>query len=368
MALERACGRLLSLHPRRAGGRWQTNVTMDADTCCCASLGHQGQGGDRLDSLATARRRSAWANFFGGTGDLSRTIEAYWPAERRPRPHAVAADFIRGEGGIERARVFTHVWLALFGLWPWEQAPALPLVLLPAWVPLNIYDFACWARQTIGGAVGGDGTPSVFIAVLLHQLHGTEPWRPAPAQSARGRWLTRLDRVLRAYERRPPARPVRRLALGRAEGSCVARTVVGRHPARGCSLMALHLDGYPLEHPLTTSRDRGDHDRGSLPHRGGEQAPGGLPVAGVGYGAGDGRARLRGSRWTTRRWCRRVAARRGGGRRGHWRVARLVLEPGGWAFEFANGTPGRGRHRRGGVGAASLGGLPPRARGSPFFG
>ena len=47
--------------------------------------------------------------------------------------------------------MFTHVWLALFGLWSWEEVPALPLeiVLLPRWAPLNIYDFACWARQTI---------------------------------------------------------------------------------------------------------------------------------------------------------------------------------------------------------------------------
>src|SRR6202011_3686659 len=62
-----------------------------------------------------------------------------------------AAEFIRAAGGLERARVFTHLWLALFGLWSWDRVPALPpeIVLLPSWVPLNVYDFACWARQTI---------------------------------------------------------------------------------------------------------------------------------------------------------------------------------------------------------------------------
>ena len=44
-----------------------------------------------------------------------------------------AAEFVREQGGIERGRVFTHVWLALFGLWSWERVPALPpeIVLLP---------------------------------------------------------------------------------------------------------------------------------------------------------------------------------------------------------------------------------------------
>ena len=52
---------------------------------------------------------------------------------------------------MERARVFTRMWLALFGEWSWDQIPALPpeVIFLPEWFPLNIYDFACWARQTI---------------------------------------------------------------------------------------------------------------------------------------------------------------------------------------------------------------------------
>src|ERR1019366_7612418 len=40
---------------------------------------------------------------------------------------------------------------ALFGAWPWSQVPELPpeLMLLPSRAPLSIYDFACWARQTV---------------------------------------------------------------------------------------------------------------------------------------------------------------------------------------------------------------------------
>ena len=61
-----------------------------------------------------------------------------------------------------------------------------------------------------------------------------------------------LDRVLRAYERRP-LRPLRRLALGRAERWIVRRQEAdgswgGIQPPWVYSLIALHLRGYPLEH------------------------------------------------------------------------------------------------------------------------
>ena len=64
---------------------------------------------------------------------------------------AKAAAFVRDGGGLAATRVFTRIWLALFGQWPWDDLPVLPpeLIFLPPWFPLNIYDLACWARQTI---------------------------------------------------------------------------------------------------------------------------------------------------------------------------------------------------------------------------
>src|SRR3984885_10603809 len=68
------------------------------------------------------RADGTWTNFHGGPGELSTTIEAYWALRLAGDPadaeHMLAAaEFIRREGGLDRARVFTHVWLALFGLW-----------------------------------------------------------------------------------------------------------------------------------------------------------------------------------------------------------------------------------------------------------
>ena len=171
----------------------------------------------------------------------------------------VAAEFVRAEGGIERARVFTHLWLALFGLWSWEAVPALPaeVVLLPRWVPLNVYDFACWARQTIVAlSIVKAHRPVHPLPFRLHEL-GADPSgsvRGGAGATLSGRLLGVLDRAVRAYERRPFA-PLRRLALARAERWVVRRQEAdgswgGIQPPWVYSLIALSLSGYPLEHPV----------------------------------------------------------------------------------------------------------------------
>ena len=102
------------------------------------------------------RDDGTWANFYGGPGDLSTTVEAYLAlrlaGDEPGAPHMkLACDWIVGAGGVEATRVFTRIWLALSGLWSWDDLPVIPpeLIYLPAWFPLNIYDWGCWARQTI---------------------------------------------------------------------------------------------------------------------------------------------------------------------------------------------------------------------------
>lgn len=365
VTLERACERLLSL--QHESGWWkgelQTNVTMDAEDMLLREFLGIRQAAETERSAAWIRSQQradgTWANFYGGPGELSTTIEAYWalrlagdePGQERMR---AAASFIREQGGIERARVFTHVWLALFGLWPWERVPALPpeIVLLPSWVALNIYDFACWARQTIVAlSLVMAHRPRRALPFDLEELHGSEPWRRIPPTSARGRWLVRLDRVLRAYERRPlPS--LRRLATGRAERWIVRRQEAdgswgGIQPPWVYSLMALHLNGYALEHPVMRRGIEGldgfmveDHDDPL-----GVGAPAGasrrleacqspvwdtaltvvaLSDAGV---PGEHPALVRAGEWLLGE---EVDVP------GDWRVARPRVRPGGWAFEFAN--------------------------------
>jgi squalene-hopene/tetraprenyl-beta-curcumene cyclase len=366
VALELARERLLAL--QHEGGWWQgelqTNVTMDAEDMLLREfLGVREEDATRRSAAwirSQQRADGTWANFYGGPGELSTTIEAYWglrlagdsPEDEHMR---AAASFIRAQGGLAGARVFTHVWLALFGLWSWEEVPALPpeVIMLPSWVPLNVYDFACWARQTIVAlSVVKAHRPERRLSFDLSELHGA----PAPAGASRestrwGLWLRRLDRALRAYERRAVA-PLRRLALARAERWIVRRQEAdgswgGIQPPWVYSLMALHLCGYPLEHPVMRRGLEGldgfmveDHDDSR-----GVGAPAGasrrleacqspvwdtaLSVIALSDGGleGDHPALTRAAQWLLGE---EVSVR------GDWAVARPRLRPGGWAFEFAN--------------------------------
>jgi squalene-hopene/tetraprenyl-beta-curcumene cyclase len=365
VALEKACEHLLSLQD--PGGWWkgelQTNVTMDAEDMLLREF----LGIRRVDETERSaawirsqqREDGTWANFHGGPGDLSTTIEAYWALKLAgDDPQAehmrAAASFVLREGGIEQARVFTHVWLALFGLWSWEQVPALApeIVLLPRWVPLNVYDFGCWARQTIVAlAIVMAHRPCRELPFDLRELRGPQPWRPRRARSRRGRWLARLDRLARAYERHP-VRLVRRIALARAERWIVRRQESdgswgGIQPPWVYSLMALHLNGYPLEHPVMRRGVEGldgfmvedcddTQEVGAPAGRSRRLEACQSPVwdtaltivalsdAGI---AGDHPALVRAAQWLLNE---EVFVR------GDWAVARPELPAGGWAFEFAN--------------------------------
>jgi squalene-hopene/tetraprenyl-beta-curcumene cyclase len=366
VTLERACERLLSL--QHEGGWWrgelQTNVTMDAEDMLLREFLGIRRADETEHSGAWIRSQQradgTWANFYGGPGDLSTTIEAYWAlrlaGDGAEQEHMrIAAEFIREQGGIERARVFTHVWLSLFGLWSWDRVPALPpeIVLLPSWVPLNIYDFACWARQTIVAlSLVMAHRPCRPLPFNLDELHGAEPWTPSVPAGARGRWLARLDRLIRVYERRP-LRPLRRLATARAERWIVRRQEAdgswgGIQPPWVYSLMALRLGGYPLDHPVMRRAIEGI-DGFMVSEQGGDP---------LGVGAPPGASRrleaCQSPVWDTALTA--VALRDAGLPADHpallragewllgeevsvpgdWRIARPGLAPGGWAFEFAN--------------------------------
>ena len=369
VTLERARERLLALQDDAGWwkGELQTNVTMDAEDMLLREfLGIRREDEtERSAAWIRSQQRAdgTWANSHGGPAELSTTIEAYWALrlagdDPQAEHMCAAAKFVRKQGGIENARVFTHVWLALFGLWSWDQVPALPpeIVLLPRWVALNIYDFACWARQTIVAlSLVMAHRPRHELPFELNELHGPQPWRAALPSSARGRWLVRLDRVLRAYERRPP-RVLRRIAMGRAERWIVRRQEAdgswgGIQPPWVYSLMALRLGGYALDHPVMARGIEG-LDRFMVEETDDELK--GPPTLGAPFGrsrrleacqspvwdtalsivalsdAGmpeDDPALVRGAQWLLGE---EVTVP------GDWRVARPGLKPGGWAFEFAN--------------------------------
>nr|WP_104819644.1 squalene--hopene cyclase [Kitasatospora sp. MMS16-BH015] len=271
-ALARATSHLLSL--QHAEGWWkgdlETNVTMDAEDLLLRQFLGIRTAEETAASAAWIRSQQradgTWATFHEGPPELSATVEAYvalkLAGDDPQEPHmAAAAAYVRAAGGIAATRVFTRIWLALFGWWPWERLPEMPpeVMFLPRWLPLNIYAFGCWARQTIVPlTVVSAHRPVRPGPFELTELH-TDPADPFPERplSPAASWdglFERLDKLLHAYHH-VAARPLRRLALAKA-----GRWIVERQEADGCwggiqppavySLIALHLLGYELDHPV----------------------------------------------------------------------------------------------------------------------
>ncbi|MFJ8693082.1 prenyltransferase/squalene oxidase repeat-containing protein, partial [Streptomyces roseolilacinus] len=251
-------------------GDLETNVTMDAEDLLLRQfLGIRDDATTEATALfvrGEQRDDGTWATFHGGPGDLSATVEAYvalrLAGDAPDAPHmARAAAWVRENGGIAASRVFTRIWLALFGWWKWEDLPELPpeMIYLPSWFPLNIYSFGQWARQTIVPlTIVSAKRPVRPTPFALDELH-TDPRRPRPPRvlAPANTWdglFQRLDRALHRYRRVAPR------ALRRAAMNAAARWIVERQENDGCwggiqppavySLIALHLLGYDLGHPV----------------------------------------------------------------------------------------------------------------------
>ena len=308
-------GRDRALRTMQHGDGWwkgvlDTNVTMDAEDLMLREflgiLDRNRRDGGRAWIRSQQRDDGTWATFYGGPATCRRpsrpTSRCGSPATRpTPRTCATPRRSSATSGGIEAARVFTRFWLALFGLWSWDDLPAMPpeVVLLPPWFPLNIYDFACWARQTIVPlTVVGRIRPVRPLPFGIDELRTGSSRRHAGRGRAtrRGGRFQRLDRLLQRYERRP-LRRLRERALRRAEAWIIARQEAdgswgGIQPPWVYSLMALHLRGYALDHPVMRGGLAG-LERFSVPRTGRPAPARGLPVAGVGHRAGGDRARRR---------------------------------------------------------------------------
>ena len=296
-----------------------------------------------------------WTPYYKGPQDISITTEAYVALRLAGDPtdaaHMKAArEFILDCGGLERTRVFTRIWMALFGEWSWDELPALlpEMILLPKWCPLNVYDFACWARQTIVPlTIVGSYRPVRPLPFNIYELHtGATPQEREPLPLATwGGALQRLDRLLHFADQQlmpaVPLAPVRRLALRKAERWIVERQEAdgswgGIQPPWVYSILALHLRGYPMDHPVLARAlagfDTFEVREGDMRWLECCQSPvwdTALAVVALGDAgvAPDHPAMLRAGEWLLDEEVRVT---------GDWSVRRPDLPPGGWAFEFEN--------------------------------
>lgn len=268
---------------QRPDGHWvgpaQSNACMEAQWCLALwFLGLENHPlrkrlGQAL--LDTQRPDGAWQIYHGApNGDINTTVEAY--AALRSLGHTddepalgKALSWIHAKGGLRNVRVFTRYWLALIGEWPWQKAPNIPpeVIWFPLWFPFSIYNFAQWARATL-----------MPIAVLSAR----RPSRPLPPErrldalfpggrerfdyelpvkAGAGGWDTFFrgtDKVLHGLQNIGD-----RLGLDFGRGAAVRHTlewIVRHQDADGAwggiqppwvyGLMALHVEGYPLTHPV----------------------------------------------------------------------------------------------------------------------
>ncbi len=116
-------------------GRLDSNSTMEAEYLMLLKF----LGIDDLEQwqrvanhiLSQQREDGTWAQYYQGPGDLSTTVECYFALKlagisiNTPRMRK-AREFILAKGGLPNVRVFTKIWLALFGQWSWDAIPLMP--------------------------------------------------------------------------------------------------------------------------------------------------------------------------------------------------------------------------------------------------
>ncbi|MHB8059087.1 MAG: squalene--hopene cyclase [Desulfuromonadaceae bacterium] len=306
--------------------------------------------------LGKQTTEGAWTLWPGGPGDLSTTIEAYFAlkitgySEDHPAM-SKAREFILANGGIFKSRVFTKIFLALFGEFSWLGVPSMPveLMLLPNWAYFNAYELSSWSRSTI-----------IPLSVVMAErpVRGLPPWARVQElyicpprlidytitrENGILTWknfFIGVDHLLKVYEANP-IRPLKKKAIDKAKqwvldhqeasGDCG-----GIQPAMLNAILALHCLGYDNKHPVILKGLRAlenfsleNKDTLCLqscvsPVWDTALVLKALQDAGV---PKDHPALINAAEWLIDREIRTP---------GDWKVKSPDLRPGGWAFEFNN--------------------------------
>ncbi|MCX8071979.1 MAG: squalene--hopene cyclase [Candidatus Binatia bacterium] len=353
------------LRIQSSAGYWhfplEANVTMDAEYVFFNRFMRReaARPEARLTEhmLSTQNPDGSWSLYPGGPGNVSLTIEAYFALKLcgfsvNDNRLTKAREFIRAQGGLARAGVFTRCFLAYFGQFPWYGLPSMPveLILLPPWFPVNIYAFSSWARETV--------VPLTILMALRPQIplgpefHLQELWLEPPSPDAvafpRGdrtlswrNFFLAVDATLKLLGKHVPWAPLRRHALRRAEQWILERQDRnggwgGIQPPMLNCVMALKTLGYPDDHPVILKGIQAIDDFLIADGDALMMQPCVSPTWDTALAAkalldsglnADHPALSRAAEWLIQNQIFR---------RGDWSIYNPDLDPGGWAFEFAN--------------------------------
>ena len=297
-----------------------------------------------------------WPLFHGGDLNISASVKAYYAlkaiGDNIDAPHMKKArDAILGVGGAATSNVFTRTLLALFGQIPWKGVPIMPveIMLLPKWFPFHLDKVSYWSRTVI--------VPLVVLMSLrprarnplninIPELFVIPPekvtnWYLEPVRSNWAYVFRALDRVLQKTVAFFPKGP-RQKAIDKAVAFVDERLngedgLGAIFPAMVNSVLMYDLLGVPADDPRVVIAKQSIRN---LIVEEGERAwvqPCLSPIwdtalathamLEVGGPEAEESAR-KAAEWMVERQITDVV--------GDWAAQRPGLEPGGWAFQYAN--------------------------------
>ncbi|MGA9703670.1 squalene--hopene cyclase [Pseudomonas sp.] len=299
--------------------------------------------------------QGGWPLLQDAAFDLSTSVKAYWAlkllghCEQEPAMQR-ACTLIRRHGGGADCNLFTRLWLALFGIIPWEALPLIPVevILLPRWFPFHLSKIFCIARKfTVAFSMLQVLRPracnlqQISIAELFIEPAWATP--PLPRAAHQNTVLfavfSALDRLLHRGRHWFPRRS-RETAMLRAQ-ACMIRQLNGEDgygaalPTIAISLVTLQALGFSRDGPLMLTAHKACEKLLVVGAHSAYCQPCVSPVWDTAWvcqallATGDERAFagiVRGLDWLKHKQILDVD--------GDWALARPHLRPGGWAFQY----------------------------------
>ena len=220
--------------------------------------------------------QGGWAMYPGGEVEISGSVKAYFALKLTG--HDPSAEYMQrarsailAHGGADAVNSFTRFYLAILGQIPFEQCPEVPpeAVLLPKWLPVNLYAVSAWSRTiivplSIVSALRPTRAIDPRLGIRELFLESPDRWPPlrCPGGSG-GRGPLSWDRFFRCVDRaikwcrRRGVLPLRRRALKAAEEWMLDRFqksdgLGAIFPPIVWSLVALRGLGYDDDSPEVT--------------------------------------------------------------------------------------------------------------------
>ncbi|MBV9434083.1 MAG: squalene--hopene cyclase [Hyphomicrobiales bacterium] len=298
-----------------------------------------------------------WPLFHEGGFDLSASVKAYFAlkmiGDDPDAPHMRSARAaVLAHGGAAKSNVFTRFLLALYRAIPWRGVPTMPveIMLLPRWFPFHITKISYWARTVL--------VPLLVLQALKPQARNPRQVRidelfVAPPEKVRDwpkgahqswgwiKFFGAIDKLLKLTEPYFP-KSTRRRAIAAAVAFVTERLNGGDglgaiYPAMANAVLMFDALGYPRDHPhlvaarqsierlLVVKSDEAYCQPCVSPVWDTALAAHALLEAGDAKSVEGARAGLA---WLAPLQVLDV--------KGDWAMQRPDVQPGGWAFQYAN--------------------------------